>query len=435
MRIVRSSWIRVAVSVVVTAIAGTAAPASAQPTEAVWEASSGLTPEQVCPAWTLTDTAPGADPVLAGGALTLATAAASEDMLYVQTDLTTPLPDPIVVEARVRVDAGTSNADNRGPAAIAITTAENTGMLLFVGTDEVFLTAPGDVRGESSSVDGAFHTYHVEVTAAGAVTVLVDGTPTLTGSTYTSASAFGSVPRILWGEGSILAFGTEEWESFRHNAATCGSGTTTTEVPTTTTTSTTEESTSTTETPSTSSTSEPPSSTTVAPTTSSTTTVIVPTTSSTSSPPPTSSSSTSLPPASTTSTMTTPHTTTTTSTLPGGCDDVSPGSLDAVRCRLGILAARIADENGLGKLQSKLASTLERATGLADEAKTACDGGDTKTASRRMKQIQKLLQNMAHRLRGLAARKHVDAGLRADLLAIIDGVRSDAGALRRNPCQ
>jgi hypothetical protein len=148
--------------------------------------------------------------------------------------------------------------------------------------------------------------------------------------------------------------------------------------------------------------------------------------------PPTS-TSTSLPPA--TSTTSALHTTTTTSTLPpGGCDDVSPGSLDAIRCRLDIMAARIADEDGLGKLRAKLAATLERATALAGEADTSCAGGDTKTASRRMKQVQKLLQNMAHRLRGLAARKQVDAGLRADLLAIIDGIRSDVGAVRTNPC-
>ena len=159
------------------------------------------------------------------------------------------------------------------------------------------------------------------------------------------------------------------------------------------------------------------------------TTVTVPTTTSTSS------TSTSLPPATPTSTTTTPHTATTTSTLPpGDCDEVSLGSLEAVRCRLDILAARIADEEGLGKLQSKLAATLERATALAGEADTACDGGDTKTASRRMKQVQKLLQNMAHRLRGLAARKQVDAGLRADLLTIIDGIRGDVAGLRKTPC-
>jgi hypothetical protein len=52
-----------------------------------------------------------------------------------------------------------------------------------------------------------------------------------------------------------------------------------------------------------------------------------------------------------------------------------------------------------------------------------------------MKQVQKLLQSMAHRLRGLAARKQVDAGLRAELLTTIDGIRSDVGGLRKHPCE
>jgi hypothetical protein len=437
----------------VLAIALSAATAAAQPIEAVWDGASGLTPDQVCPAWTLTDTAPGADPVLDAGVLTLSTAAVAEDMFYVQTALTTPAPDPIVIEARLRFTSGSSNLNNRGPAAIAVTTAANTGTLFFVGADDIFLTADGDVRGPSASVDtdGAFHTYRIEITAAGVVTVAYDGTPTLTGATYTSAPAFGAVPRILWGEGSIVAFGTHAWESFRHNAATCDSGTTTTGVPTTTTTSTTEASTST-ETPTTS---EPASSTTVEPTTSSSSTVepttsssstlvqsttsssstlVVPTTSSSSAPPTTLSTTTSTAPgASTTSSTTTPHSTTTT-TLAGGCDDVSPGSLPAVRCRLDILAARIDGEAGLGKLRAKLAATLDRAVALAREAADACTAADTKKASRRMKQVQKLLQQMAHRLRGLAARKQVDAGLRAELLATIDSIRADVGALRRNPC-
>jgi hypothetical protein len=438
--------------VVVLACVTMSSPVAAQPTEAVWDAAIGLTPDQVCPAYTLTDTAPGTDPVLTDGMLTLSTAAAAEDMFYVQTDLTSPAPDPLVVEARLRFTSGSSTLPNRGPAAVAITTAENTGTLFFVGTDTIFLTADGDVRGPSAAVDtdGAFHTYRIEITAAGAVTVFYDGTSTLTGATYTSAPAFGAVPRILWGEGSIAAFGTHDWQSFRHNAATCGSGTTTTGVPTTTTTSTTEAPTSTTEeTTTSSSTTEPStSSTTVEPTTSSSSsTLVIPTTSSSStqvattsstsssSPPASStSSSTSLPAASsTTSSTATPHSTTT-STLPGGCDDVSPGSLAAVRCRLDILAARIDAESRLGRLQAKLASTLARAITLAADAGDACSASDTKQASRRMKQVQKLLQQMAHRLRGLAARKQVDATLRADLLATIDSVRADVAALRKTPC-
>jgi len=59
----------------VALLAALAARADAQPTESVWEASSGLTPDQVCPSWTLIDTAAATNPTLAAGVLTITTAA------------------------------------------------------------------------------------------------------------------------------------------------------------------------------------------------------------------------------------------------------------------------------------------------------------------------------------------------------------------------
>ena len=362
--------------ILIAALAAFAARAHAQPTESAWQAAAGLRPDQVCPAWTLVDTAPGADPVLGNGKLVLATAAPAQDMYYVQTtELESPLPDPIVVEAEVQFTSGTSNLNNRGPVAVAITTAPNTGALFFVSDGEIFVTATGDVRGQRVAVDTASapHTYHIEVTAAGAVSVRYDGTPMLTGTTYTSAPAFGDVPRILWGEGSIVAFGTESWFAFRHNAAVCPSGTTTTSVSTTST------------------------------VTSASSTV-------------TSASST------------------TTSTLPAGCDG-APGSLATVICRLDALGTDIAgDSIALGGIGSKLGHTLARATALAQQGDDACGSNDSKKASRRMKQTQKQLQNMAHRLRGLAARKRIDATVRSGLIATIQGIQSDVAALRSSPC-
>jgi hypothetical protein len=223
--------------------------------------------------------------------------------------------------------------------------------------------------GQSAAVDtaNAARTYHIEVTAVGGVSVRYDGTPMLTGTTYTSAPAFGSVPRILWGEGSIVAFGKASWISFRHDAAVCPSGTTTMEVPTTST--------------------------------------IV------------SGSST------------------TTSTLPSGCEGMAPGSLALVRCRLDALGGEIAaDGTALGSLGSKLGRTLARATTLAGEGSDACATNDAKTASPRMKQTQQLLQKMAHRLRGLAARKRVDGSVRSSLIATIHGIQADVAVQRSHPC-
>jgi len=346
-------------SVIAIAILAIASFARAQPTEAVWDAGSGLTPEQSCPAWMLTDDAPGADPVLANGVLTLSTAANAEDMFYTQ-GIPLPAPDPIVIEARVQLSSGSSSFDNRGPVAVGVTTSPNTGAFLFLDAGQMFLTADGDVRGASASVDteGAPHTYRMEVTAAGFVTVAYDGTTKLAGHTFMNAAAFGPTPRVLWGEGSVLAFGTEAWTSLRHNAAACGGATTTTVVTSST----------------------------------------------------------------------------TTSTLPGACDDVTPGSSEALRCRLGILATRIDSKAGLGTFRQKLSPNAARAVTLAGEADGACADGDTKTASRRMKQVQKQLQKMAQRLHGLAARKQLDGGVRADLITVIGSIRTDVAALRKKPC-
>jgi hypothetical protein len=116
------------------------------------------------------------------------------------------------------------------------------------------------------------------------------------------------------------------------------------------------------------------------------------------------------------------------------CDDVAPGSLAALLCRLDVLADRIGNVNGLGQFRPKLQSTLQRAIQRAEEARTACAAGDTKTANRRMKQTAKFLQKMAHRLSGLSARKKLDPSLRADLLQVIGSIRTDAAGLRRSAC-
>jgi hypothetical protein len=149
---------------------------------------------------------------------------------------------------------------------------------------------------------------------------------------------------------------------------------------------------------------------------------------------PTATSSTAPAGAASSSTAVTGPSTSTTIALPNGCDDVTPGSLDAVRCRLNILAVQIAERQGLGSFRAKLQSTLARAIMRAQEGDDACTAGDTKTARRRMKQTNRFLLNMAHRLSLLRARKQLDPGLRADLIMMIESIRSEVGALRRTPC-
>lgn len=105
-----------------------------------------------------------------------------------------------------------------------------------------------------------------------------------------------------------------------------------------------------------------------------------------------------------------------------------------VVCRLDALAGQIAGDAALGSYGSKLGRTLDRATGRARAGDAACTANDVKTASRRMKQTQKLLQKMARRLRGLAARKRLDDTVRSSLIATLQGILADVAALRRSPC-
>ena len=113
---------------------------------------------------------------------------------------------------------------------------------------------------------------------------------------------------------------------------------------------------------------------------------------------------------------------------------MTPGSLADVRCRLDALGAQIATDATLGSFGPKLGSTLQRATALARQGDDACAANDVKTASRRMKQAQKLLQKMEHRLSDLTARKRLDATVRSSFIGTIHGLRSDVGALRKSPC-
>jgi hypothetical protein len=368
-------------------VVGIRGVASAQ--TSVWQASTGFGPDQICPAWTLMDTA-SANPSLGGGVLTLSTAANGEDMFYVQ-DLDAT-PDPLVVEFRTRFVSGLSGVTNRGPLVVIVTTAAGTGTLVFIDLDDMALVGAGDVVVDNANNNtSSTHTYRMEITAAGAVSVTYEGTPTLTGTTFADAAIFGPTRRIAWGDASGSAFGSSAWESFAHNGTSCQGATTTTM--------------------------------TVVPTTTSSS-IIGPTT-----------SSTTLFGATTTSTTRAKVPTTTSTSLPvEGCEDVHPGSLTWVRCRLDRLETRIEAEDHLGRYRAKLLSTLGRGIARANEAAIACDAHDDKTGRRRVKQLQRHLINMAHRLRGLAARKQLPAEVRAELLQVIEGIKADVTGIRKQPC-
>ena len=185
-----------------------------------YQASSGLFPDQISPPYTLTDTASPENPALSGGILTLGTSADAERMSYIQLEPIVDTSGPFFIEARIRFVSGSSSHAARAPVSIALTTAPNIGNTLFIDLDRVFFNTGEVTAGPSALVDtdGAFHTYRIDYSGAGALALAYDGVPVLAGATFASPGFNGPQERISWGMGSVLSFGTSDWQVFRHNA-------------------------------------------------------------------------------------------------------------------------------------------------------------------------------------------------------------------------
>jgi hypothetical protein len=69
----------------------------------------------------------------------------------------------------------------------------------------------------------AMHDYQIDVdTVSGAITVLRDGAPAVTGTMFTTPGDT-TTDRVLWGDISSVAYGTSVWASFSHDAlSSCG---------------------------------------------------------------------------------------------------------------------------------------------------------------------------------------------------------------------
>lgn len=201
-------------------------PAVAHADISLWQASSGLLPDQIAPPYTLQNSANPETPNLAGSVLTISTNSDLENMTYIQSGALIDMPTSFFVEVRVRFVSGSTSASNREPISIGFTTLPSIGQGLFIGPDLIFIIngSPLDnPRGASAVVDtdDVFHTYRMEadgISAGSAVRVFYDGALTLTGTTYEHPTDHGDTPRVYWGEGSSLANGTSEWQSAEHNA-------------------------------------------------------------------------------------------------------------------------------------------------------------------------------------------------------------------------
>ena len=185
-----------------------------------WDASSGLTPDQV--GFELSDSSSPENPILASSILTIGNNSASERMFYATREPTAALLFPSVFEAFFRmkfVSSSTSYAGRRA-AGILVTVNANTGSNLYIGNDSIFLSADFTQQGPSATVDtnDEFHDYVLRIEGT-EVSVFQDGSLVLSGNTLDSEAAeIGTSPRVLFGDVTSLAYGTSEWQSFSHNA-------------------------------------------------------------------------------------------------------------------------------------------------------------------------------------------------------------------------
>jgi hypothetical protein len=189
-----------------------------------WNGSSGLLPNQTTPEWSLIDTAPSADPILAAGTLTLSTSAGSELMVYEQSGSALSMPSVLQIEARLRFVSGTDNFAFRAPVQIGFNLAPFVGNTLSFEQDRIFLLNGNLTVGASAVVDtdDAFHTYRIEVsTLTGAIDVFYDSgaSPILQSSTFYDVDANPNTQIIYWGDYTGLESGESEWQSFSHNAS------------------------------------------------------------------------------------------------------------------------------------------------------------------------------------------------------------------------
>jgi len=186
----------------------------------LWDAASGLTPDQLDPPYQLILSEGSSIPVLESGSLRITTQQSGQNAFYLMTEPLVTTNRPFTIEFRVQLISGASSVEQRAPITLFITTSDATGTLLCIDVDQVFFLVSSNERGTVAAVDTdeALHSYRLEHDGAGGFTLFYDDGEILKSTAFTNESSHGNLMRIGWGEGSILAFGDSRWVSFTHDA-------------------------------------------------------------------------------------------------------------------------------------------------------------------------------------------------------------------------
>lgn len=178
-----------------------------------WEAASGEFPNEICPTWNFTKHPGASDPTFEGDTLLLTDNFTNAS--YFSQDTSHPT-GTWVIEFRMKLVSGSIAPGECGPVYVHWSRTHNSGNILMIGPDEMFILAGVVTRGMTANVDtdNSFHTYRIEETAGGSITVYYDGVAVLTGSNFAEANYWAAC--IVWGSG-CNATGVSKWLSFSHN--------------------------------------------------------------------------------------------------------------------------------------------------------------------------------------------------------------------------
>ena len=181
-----------------------------------WLASSGHYPDADC-LWHRA-TSDSTQASLGPSALTISTVLLPDNHYYYQAGAELEIPDPWVIEARIRIGTNADDGLAATSAAIGFAPAANIENLLFIGAGHIYLWNSPLVIGPEAFLDtqSAAHTYRIEVAGNGATSVYYDDALTLTG-TASFDQAFEDSTTVWWGDGTSHASGSSSWEYVTHN--------------------------------------------------------------------------------------------------------------------------------------------------------------------------------------------------------------------------
>ena len=186
----------------------------------IWDASSHKFPDELCPPWTLYNTANPEIPEFQGDTLVIITSNFQEHMRYHFAEPLLYIPDTLKMEFRMKYVSGYTNPQypTYAPCMVWFYSSPTIANMFWISQDRVYLWSPGGLIGPQAYVDtdDEFHTYSINVASTGAISVYYDGSPLLTSSTYYETSWL-NIGVIGWGEGTDQSYATTKWLSFKHN--------------------------------------------------------------------------------------------------------------------------------------------------------------------------------------------------------------------------